>query len=396
MAHPPLRRLVDHLRRRAYAGGPESDRALLAAYGTSRDEAAFAELVRRHAGMVLGVARRVLGDAHTAEDVGQAAFLVLARRAGAIRWRESVAGWLHDVAYRLALKARAAGRRPRLPSNSRAPGADPAATAADRELRELLDAELRRLPARYRAPLVLCYLEGRTRDEAARQLDVSLPALRGRLERGREMLRVRLLKRGYCLGLSLTAAALADDASAAVPIGRWATVAAAGVAGQAVVSDTVERLAGAALVGGVITGVSHYGGIAMRFLLFAVPVFALFGLSGPRTDDQPAPRPADPQAAQPAARIKWEYKWVIADELRQGKGKGKKMEAEYEEALNKLGEEGWELAGICSAGAPVYFAPANGLGGINGGMGLGGGFGGFGGGFGGGPGAAAYVFKRPK
>src|SRR5207248_8298110 len=119
----------------------------------------------------------LLGDAHAAEDVGQAAFLVLARRAGAGRWRESVAGWLHDVACRLALKARAAGRRRPLPSSCRSPGADPAALAADRELRELLDAELRRLPARRRAPLVLFYLEGRTHAEAARQLDVSPPAL---------------------------------------------------------------------------------------------------------------------------------------------------------------------------------------------------------------------------
>ena len=97
---------------REAGGGPDSDRALLAAYAAHRDEAAFAELVRRHAGMVQGVARRVLGDAHAAEDVGQATFLVLARRADAVRWRESVANWLYGVAYRLALKARAARRAP--------------------------------------------------------------------------------------------------------------------------------------------------------------------------------------------------------------------------------------------------------------------------------------------
>src|SRR5262245_23736330 len=112
LANPPLRRFLDHLRRRADPAGPGCDRALLAAYAGAQDEAAFAELVRRHGAMVRGVARRVLGDGHAAENVGQATILVLARRAGAIPWRESVANWLHGVAYRLALKARAARRPP--------------------------------------------------------------------------------------------------------------------------------------------------------------------------------------------------------------------------------------------------------------------------------------------
>ncbi len=286
MADPPFRRLLGYLRRRAYAGGPESDRALLAAYADRRDEAAFAELVRRHAGMVLGVARRVLGDAHAAEDVGQATFLVLARRAGSVRWRDSVANWLHGVAYRLALKARAESRRPPPPPTPRPPVAGPDATAAERELREVIDAELQRLPARYRAPLVLCYLEGRTRDEAAQQLGVSLAALRGHLERGREMLRARLLRRGYSLALGLTTVALTEEASAMSPAGRWAATTLAVAAGKANAPAAVERLAhgafsawagrwvtAAVIVGlAAVTGGIVAGDLSMRRLKLALAV----------------------------------------------------------------------------------------------------------------------------
>jgi RNA polymerase sigma factor (sigma-70 family) len=246
MSAPPLHRLLGHLRRRARPHDPGlvSDRDLLAAYVGDGDQAAFAELVRRHGAMVQGVARRVLGDAHAAEDVGQATFLVLARRAPAGWWIESVGGWLHGVAYRLALKARAAARRPVIVGEPRKPPAEPDAEVANRELRALLDSELRALPARYRAPLVLCYLEGRTRDEAARQLGVSVAAVKGRLERGRDVLRERLTRRGCCLGVGLTAAALAEGATAAPPTDHWAAVA----TGAKAVPAAAERLASAAVL----------------------------------------------------------------------------------------------------------------------------------------------------
>jgi RNA polymerase sigma factor (sigma-70 family) len=244
MSAPPLRHLLDHLRRRARSAEPASDRTLLAAY-IAGDQIAFTELVRRHSTMVRGVARRVLGDAHAAEDVGQATFLVLARRAPVRAWDESVGGWLHGVAYRLALKARAAARRP-IASTERSAPIAPDAEAEKRELQSLLDGELRALPARYRGPLVLCYLEGRTRDEAARQLGVSVAAVKGRLERGRDMLRDRLTRRGCCLGVGLTAAALADDVSAAPICERWADIA----TGYESVPAAVERLAGAAMLAG--------------------------------------------------------------------------------------------------------------------------------------------------
>ncbi|MBN9517686.1 sigma-70 family RNA polymerase sigma factor, partial [bacterium] len=148
---------------------PDADAALLAAFAARRDEAAFAELVRRHARLVRGAARRVLGDPAAADDVAQAAFLALARKAAARGWGPTVGPWLYRVAVRLAVRARTRGaRRPGpLPADVPAPPADPAAGLSWAEARAALDAGLARLPERLRAPLVLCYLQQLTRDEAA-------------------------------------------------------------------------------------------------------------------------------------------------------------------------------------------------------------------------------------
>src|SRR5262249_10537307 len=149
-----------------------TDRQLLQRFAAGHDEAAFTELVRRHAALVLGVCQRVLHHSHDAEDAFQATFLVLARKAALLRWQESGSKWLYEVACRTALKARANAARRRAHERQaeamRQPS--PVAELARQELRGLLDAELARLPARYRAPLLLCYLEGKTNAEAARQL----------------------------------------------------------------------------------------------------------------------------------------------------------------------------------------------------------------------------------
>jgi RNA polymerase sigma factor (sigma-70 family) len=164
--------------------------------------------------MVMGVARRVLRQRQDAEDVFQATFLVLARKAGSMRWRESVGNWLYGVAYRLALEARTrlARRRER---DIVAP--EPCARP-DGNLRELcvvLDEELRRLPVSYRQPLLLCYLEGQTRDRAAREMGWSLRTLHRRLERGLGLLRARLTARGLTLSAALVAAELSRQAASA-------------------------------------------------------------------------------------------------------------------------------------------------------------------------------------
>src|SRR6516162_4878236 len=151
--------VLHHLRRLAPAARDDgsSDRALLQRFASHRDEAAFAALLRRHGPMVLRVARRVLGHAQDAEDVFQATFLVLARKAASPRWHDSIANWLYGVAYHLALKAKAAAAR-RLAHEGRAPArqpGDPTAELTVREARALLDEELARLPEKHRIPLVL-------------------------------------------------------------------------------------------------------------------------------------------------------------------------------------------------------------------------------------------------
>ena len=139
----------------AHGVAPPTDRELLDRFAADRDEAAFAALVERHGPMVLGVCRRILRNAHDAEDACQAAFLVLARKAGSVRQRDALAGWLQGVAYRVARRLRAdIGRRDaRQARTVPVPEPDAAAEATWREVRAVLDEELTRLPEGYRAAL---------------------------------------------------------------------------------------------------------------------------------------------------------------------------------------------------------------------------------------------------
>lgn len=216
--------LLDHLRRLSRPRAADAD--LLLRWVRQRDEDAFAALVARHGPMVLAVCRRVLGDAHDAEDVFQATFLVLARKAASLRHPEALAGWLHGVASRLALKARAVSARRGArahflasdPADSQ-PG--PLDLVSLRELLALIDREIGELREVYRLPLVLCDLEGRTQEEAAEMLGWTLGSLRGRLLRGRARLRARLTRRGLKLPagvlLPLVPATLAASLQAANP-----------------------------------------------------------------------------------------------------------------------------------------------------------------------------------
>jgi RNA polymerase sigma factor (sigma-70 family) len=218
----PIGLIIQQLQRAALRnnGGGLSDGQLLGCFLERRDEAAFEALVRRHAPMVLGVCRRVVGNVHDAEDAFQATFLVLARKAASVRSREAVGSWLYGVAYRTALGAR--GRLVRRWAKERQveempqPEAEPAEPPC--EMLALLDRELNRLPEHYRLPVVLCDLEGRTRREVARRLGLPEGTLSSRLAKARKLLARRLKGHGPTLAGGALAAALTQEvASACVP-----------------------------------------------------------------------------------------------------------------------------------------------------------------------------------
>jgi RNA polymerase sigma factor (sigma-70 family) len=220
--------VLGFLRRLGGRGGlrASADADLLGRFAAGREDAAFEELVRRHGPMVLGVCRRVMGDAHDAEDAFQAAFLVLARRPRAVRDPAALAGWLYGVAFRTALKARTdAGRRRRREwCAARPEAAAPAAEPEWLDLRPALDEEVAKLPARLREAFVLCCLEGRSHEEAGRLLGRPAGTVASRLSRARQRLRGRLTRRG--LTLAATAALLsAAEADAALPTTLLAAVA---------------------------------------------------------------------------------------------------------------------------------------------------------------------------
>jgi RNA polymerase sigma factor (sigma-70 family) len=199
------------------ATGALSDRQLLESILNQRSEAAFTALVQRHGAMVLGVCRRLLRHAQDAEDAFQATFLALAQQAASIHRQESVGSWLHGVACRIAAKMKRTAAR-RIEHEGRLPPRPPRDAMDDitsRELRAVLDEELRLLPVKYRAPLVLCYLEAQTQDEATRQLGWSKSTFGRRLNRARQLLARRLTRRGLTLPTALTAPLFIDSAAAA-------------------------------------------------------------------------------------------------------------------------------------------------------------------------------------
>jgi RNA polymerase sigma factor (sigma-70 family) len=193
-----------------------SDEELLRRFVVDRDDRAFGDLVGRHGGMVMGVCRRLLGQAHDAEDAFQAVFLVLARKADTLRRAGSLPAWLHKTAFRIGLRARAVrGRRREQATEdlSMIAAAEFRDIAADHD-RSIVDEELSALPERYRLPLFLCCVEGKSLDAAARQLGWSVGSVKGRLERGRAELRRRLLLRRVPFALGLAAVAVLAPSTA--------------------------------------------------------------------------------------------------------------------------------------------------------------------------------------
>jgi RNA polymerase sigma factor (sigma-70 family) len=192
-----------------------SDEQLLDRF-LSRDdgsaEAAFRAIVVRHGPMVLGVCRHILNQLQDAEDAFQATFLVLARKAGSIRDRRVLGHWLYEVAYRIAMRARTNGVRRR--THERQGGEMAATVSIDNhgwiELRPVLHEEVNRLPEKYRVPVILCYLEGKTNEEVAELLHWPVGTVKGRLSRARDLLRSRLTRRGLALSAAFLVTALSS------------------------------------------------------------------------------------------------------------------------------------------------------------------------------------------
>src|SRR5262245_8703624 len=214
-----MKAVLTYVRRTAVQPSGASDGQLLEAFVARRDDAAFMALVRRHGAMVLSVARRVLGHVQDAEDTFQATFLVLAKRAASIQRRELLGNWLYGVAYRTALEARRLESRRRASEMQVSVMPEPAVCPpeAGRELPALVDQELARLPDKYRIPIVLCDLEGRSRKDVARRLGIPEGTLSSRLATARQRLARRLTQRGVTLSAGAVAVALTQSAAAAAP-----------------------------------------------------------------------------------------------------------------------------------------------------------------------------------
>lgn len=222
MAPSLMSEVIQHLRRAALLrdGAGLTDGQLLADYLSRRDEEALAALVHRHGPMVWGVCRRVLVNYHDAEDAFQATFLVFIRKAASIASRELLGNWLYAVAYQTALNTRgtAAKRRARESQVTEMPEPEIVQQNFWHDLQPLLDQEVSRLPEKYRIPIVLCDLEGKTRKEAALQIGCPEGTVAGRLARARVMLAKRLARQGVMLSGGALAAVLAPSVvSASVP-----------------------------------------------------------------------------------------------------------------------------------------------------------------------------------
>ena len=235
-----------------------SDGSLLQQFSVHGDSRAFEQLVVRHGPMVLGVCRRMLRDSHAADDAFQATFLVLVRKATSLRQPELFGNWLYGVAYRIAARARLqAVRRAdyerRFPTM---PATNQTQEVERRELQEVLDEELNQLPRKYRDPLVLCYLQGKTNAEAAELLGCPVGSVSGKLSAAREKLRSRLKRRGLAASAGLFAASLLSSTARSevpLPLLRVTVDAAMAAAAGPLAAGTVSTQA-AALVQSALGG----------------------------------------------------------------------------------------------------------------------------------------------
>jgi RNA polymerase sigma factor (sigma-70 family) len=302
---PPATLLLQHIRHLATSSAVDgqSDRELLRRFTRDRDGQAFAALLRRHGPMVWGACRRILPCASDAEDVLQATFLLLARKAAGLRDHDSVGSWLYGVAHRLAMRTRSAEalravRESRMPPR---PSPDLLAEISLRETQQIFDRALAGLPETCRSVLVLCYLEGLTQDEAARQLGCSRSTLKRRLDDGRARLRRQLIRHGLTLSAALVAARLIPAAGAALPAGLAVAVLRAATGGPVAGRVAVLAARGA---GGWLAG--RLSGVAAAVLALVVTIAGAAGTAAFWASGKPADEPGTPAAHQddkPPARV---------------------------------------------------------------------------------------------
>jgi RNA polymerase sigma factor (sigma-70 family) len=281
----------------------QSDRQLVGRLLVSPEEAVFEALVRRHGPMVYRVCWRILQQAEDAEDAFQATFLLLAQRISTLRKQESLASWLHGIAHRVALNARKrAARRRRHEARANGPSPAPPDEASWREVRAVLDTELAALPENQRLPLILCYLEGHTQDEAARQLGWSKSTLVRRLGAARTALGRRLARKGLAFSAAGAAVLLTDAAARAAPTLNTvcSTVEAAvgvlsGRAAIGAISANVLLLTEGVMKTMFLTKFKIAGGLLMLAVVAAGAWFV--GVAGPPAQAQP---PKEKPKSEPA------------------------------------------------------------------------------------------------
>jgi RNA polymerase sigma factor (sigma-70 family) len=287
MAAGQLNQFLQQYRHSAALGNDQPDEELLKQFAAHRDDHAFEALVQRYGPMVLGVCRRVLHDGHAAEDAFQATFMVLVRKAGSLSRPNLLGNWLYGVAYRVSMKARANSARRTAHERQAAsmPKTESNPDTGDRELRAVLDEEINHLPEKYRAPLVLCYLEGKTNEQAAKVLGCPTGSMSWKLNRGREMLRQRLSRRKLAFGPMMFPPLLAKNtASIAMPsalvqhtVHAGVAVAKAGTTAGAV-SATVAKLTEETLRTLALIKLAKLGGLAAAVLMFFLLLLGTYQL----------------------------------------------------------------------------------------------------------------------
>jgi RNA polymerase sigma factor (sigma-70 family) len=292
--------IISHLRK-TLLDPTLSDGQLLDRFLRDNDSVAFESIVHRHGPMVMGVCRRVLGDTHDAEDAYQAAFVVLAQKAGTVSPKDALANWLHGVACVASMRLRST--RTKRQARERAMSDPPEQAIADREDRSedlaLLDAEVARLPAKYRSVIVLCDLEERSRKDAARQLGIPEGTVSSRLATGRKLLAKRLARRGVVASIAMVLAVRAVPRAFADP------------------SLNALKLTEEVLKAMFIQKLKQH----IAILLFVILTVAFTTVAFRQAAGQPAPVEAKPIVVKPEID-EWQGIWKVTS-MQQGDGDGK-------------------------------------------------------------------------